>query len=184
MKKFLTLTLVAFVVLGTFLSCTVDIPSTPVAEETDYSAGVGRSSVIPELAREVDKEVEYKVVTPYFVIYPEEGKRYVVINSLQEFNTYFHYAAYMGAPRPLNQVDFIDNVVVAIVEPGEYKITDYTIEEMELSDDTLEFSYKSVKRDTPNTGYRFCHILLVKKASYKSVTFIENDRQKAVRPVL
>lgn len=181
MKKIINLTLLVTVICGILFSCTVDIPAATTTEESNYSAGVGRSTVI---ADQGEQEVQYEVILPYFVGNLEDGKKYLVIDNVEQFNTYFHYGMYTGARRPLNPVDFINNVVIAVVEPAEYKITDYTIEELELSEATLEFKYNSVKRDTPNTKFRFCQILLVEKAAYNKVAFIENDQQKAVVPVL
>lgn len=179
MKKYLNLTLVLSIVLSIFFSCTVDMPSTEQVEEIN-SAGTRTMSMEPI------SELKYEVIDSYFSKNLEPGKHYLVIDNIEEFDTYFNPAAVMWKKqRWVNAVDFRDNLIIAVVEESEPNIRNYSLEGIKVSDDnTLEFSYKSDKISTQGTYYRSCQIYLVQKAGYNSVAFIENGQEKAIVPVL
>lgn len=133
---------------------------------------------------EVDRSIKYEVVTNYYADDVEEGKQYLVIDNLRKFSTSFYPAAVIGPHKWLTLEDFTENIVVAMVEPAEYQTTKYTIEKLVSVGDTLEVRYKLEKKNSPVTKFRFCKILLAAKGEHKSVAFIENGVEKAVKPIL
>lgn len=133
---------------------------------------------------DVTSKISYEYITDYFVgnnVMPEE--QYLVINSKEEFDKWFHPAAVMfNKQRWIKEDDFDNNYIIAVIEQAEKNMSNFMLEDLEITKDTLEIKY-NLEKNPIDCTVRYAEILLVEKSSYKNVTFIENGTKKEMIPV-
>ena len=128
----------------------------------------------------VSNAVKYERITDYFVNNTYmAGRHHLIIDSKEKFDEVFSPAPLMyKEQRWIQESDFVNNIVTAIVMPAESKITEFTIEGVEENNKKLNIKYAIHQEDITWTA-RCCMILLVEKASYNEVIFYEADQKQA-----
>ncbi|AIW22759.1 protease inhibitor I42 family protein [Vibrio coralliilyticus] len=126
-----------------------------------------------------DHEVSYQVIGHYFSGHslPTDEQRYFVFEDLSHFQSVFHPAATQGPQTWLTAKDFERHIVLAVVEPEEQALTNYTLNTPPYIDqDALVIDYRTQQIPTPGTTFRFSKILLVERGDYQEVRFINNGQ--------
>jgi len=128
----------------------------------------------------IDDAVKYERLSDYFVKNTyEEGKKNLVISSMEEFNRIFAPAALMHTQqRWIQESDFDKHCLVAVVMPSENVMTDFNVLSIEESKKQLLVKY-DIHQENISWTSRACMLLLVEKASYNEVVFIENKHVQA-----
>ncbi len=129
---------------------------------------------------DIESTISYHRLADYFVKNTyEPGKHCLVMNSMDEFNRVFSPAALMHTKQTwLKESDFDKNYILAVVMPTENTMTQLNVKSLDENKKTLDFKYTMIQSDISYTA-RPCMILLVEKATYDEVLFIENNKEEA-----
>jgi hypothetical protein len=104
---------------------------------------------------------------------------YLVISTAADFDKYFGFGRVMG-PKPVtlptNADDFKKLLVIAAIKRGNV-ITEYTVESVTASGETLTINYKAVAKGVPgNASFASPMVVSIPAGKYTKVEFNENGK--------
>lgn len=148
-------------------------------------AGLGAADEKKEGPKE--KEPDYTVYSPYFEKNNSGLKgdsSYLAIKDKAAFDKIFGSGRVMKqnpAPKLLDGKDFKKQLVIAVIKRGN-QITQYTVNEVKVTDGKVSITYIATAKGNPGGTARFASPLVVGiakgKTEYKNVEFIERKDAK------
>jgi hypothetical protein len=105
----------------------------------------------------------------------------MAISTRKEFDDrfddhYFGFGESSKAPRSLPKDAFETRMVIAVVRRGNALWT-YEVDGLRADGDKLTLRYKTTRKDQPSATFACPMIVSLPKGSYRSVIFIENDKE-------